>query len=183
MRRLLVIALVLFVGSLPASGFDVSVMQDRDELVHREIPSDPKLPKYDNPAKIDLEDGKLCIRFQGLFRGTGEDKDWIAFVFIERPENDMRLSLDESEGFDGKGERLNDWGNWYVGRERTREREIIGAITMPVIKWLRVPASEYGEFPTIARVNFAFNGQWYQFRNIRTEEWQVWESLKQELGL
>ena len=185
MRRVFVIVLMLAVmASVPALGFVVPAPDIQDNTSStRIIPSDPKLPKYDNPTEIDLEDGNLHISFQGVFRGTGDDKELIAFIFVATPKKDMRLYLDRSEMFDSRGTRFTDWRNTWIGRERTTDREIIADIPMVIMRWLRVRPSDSSEFPTVARVNFRFNGQWFQYRNIKVEEWSVWENIRQELGL
>ena len=184
-RKLFVIALLfVMIASVPASGVMVFGNPEPEPAPNspRVIPSDPKLPPYDNPAEIDL-DGPLHISFKGVFRGVGNNKDLICFIFVALPQNDMRLRLDRRDAYDGKGRKLNNWQNVWIGDERTTDREIIGYIPIVISRWLKVPASTYGELPTIARAEFCFNGKWFQFRNIKTEEWSVWQGIAQELGL
>ena len=96
----------------------------------------------------------------------------------------MEIRVDQSELFDRKSTRYNN-GHWdpNIGIESTWHREIISDIPVQVLFWVKMPANKAGKFPTIARVNFSFNGQWFQFRNIKTKEWTLWEGLKHELGL
>ncbi len=184
MRRLLVFALMLAVmSSVQAEGFSVPSHVQEITGSQRVIPSDPKLPKYDNPTEFDLEDGNLHISFKGVFRGIKDAEEFIGFMFVAVPKKDMYLNTGCSEMFDSKGTRFNDWGNPWIGRENTWGREIIADIPMLVSFWLRVRPSDAGQLPTIARVNFAFNDQGYQFRNIKVEDWPVWEGIRQELGL
>ena len=185
MRRLLLLALMYVVmASGAASGFVIPSPSPEQEDLHapRVIPSDPKLPKYDNPFEIDL-DGGLHISFKGVFRGLDKNKDLVAFMFVALPQNDMQLWLNKRDVFDGKGTRFNNWGNAWIGRENTAEREIIGAIPIAITRWLKMPAAEAGDFPTISRAEFCFNNKWFQYRNIKVEPWTVWQDIAQELGL
>ncbi|MBQ7220487.1 MAG: hypothetical protein IJS28_05860 [Synergistaceae bacterium] len=187
MRKLAVLALVLSVmASVPASGFVVpDNAPDIHEGIHapRVIPSDPKLPKYDNPTEIDI-DGGLHISLKGVFRQVKEKQptDWIAFIFVAVPQNDMVISIGQSDIYDGSGNRFTDRSTPLIGRDVTWEREIIGGIPMRVCVWFKMPPSESSVLPSIARVNINFNGKDNQFRNIKTEEASVWESIAEELG-
>ena len=188
MRRLIVALLLVIMASGSASAFVVPSPEPEIVSTAREIPSDPKLPKYNNPTEIDLEDGKLHISFKGAFR-RHVDKDkkpdnCIVFCFVATPKRDMMLKIAQSELFDGKATRF-DRGNWIpgMGQEGTWEREIIEGIPLSIRFGYEMPESRAGLLPTIARVNFTFNGQTFQFRNIKAEEWSVWEEIAQNLGI
>lgn len=146
------------------------------------VVNDPRLNPYNNPTEIDLQDGQLHISFKGIFRSE-KYKDQITFVFVAVSTKDMELRTDRSEAFDVHGNRFGNWSSDWIGRERTRKREIIDGIPMLVEFWLQVPEAESSKLPTIARVNFCFNGQWFQFRNVKTYEWSSLEGLCHELGL
>ena len=188
-RKLFVIALLfVMIASVPASGVMVFGNPEPEPAPNspRVIPSDPKLPPYDNPAEIDL-DGPLHISFKGAFRRVKNNKpnNYVAFCFVAVPQQDMILEVNQSEElFDGKARRFHR-GNWTpdIGVEETRRREIIAGIPIQIRFGFDMPVNAAGELPSIARVSFQFNGKWFQFRNIKTEEWSVWEGIAQELGL
>ena len=190
MRKLLALALMSAVmASGSACGFVIPSPSPEQEDVHapRVIPSDPKLPKYDNPTEIDLEDGNLHISFKGAFRHLDKDSKpdkYVVFCFVALPKKDMELRVEQSELFDGKARRFRR-GNWTpdIGNEETSRREIIEGIPIQIRMGFDMPVSTAELLPTIARVSFRFNGQWFQFRNIKAEEWQVWKELAQELGI
>ncbi|MBQ7220488.1 MAG: hypothetical protein IJS28_05865 [Synergistaceae bacterium] len=184
MRRLLVIALMF--GVMVSSGFVVpDNVPDLREDIHapRVIPFDSKLPKYDNPTEIDLEDGNLHISFKGVFRGIDKQKDYVAFVFVITPKKDMMLNTGRSELFDGNGTRFADWHRVWIGYDNSNNREIIAEIPMRMVRWHKMPSNIAGELPTIARVNFIFNNSSLQYRNIKAEKWSVWEELANNLGM
>ena len=188
MRRLLVIALMIMVmASGSASAFVVPSPEPGSVSTAREIPSDPKLPKYDNPTEIDLEDGNLHLSLKGVFRQFGKDNKpnkYVVFCFVAIPKKDIVIAIDESELFDGKSRRYNRRTcTPAIGVEFTWRREIIEGIPIQVQIGYEMPESVAGLLPTIARVNFTFNGQTFQFRNIKAEEWPVWEEIAQSLGL
>lgn len=147
------------------------------------VENDPKLKPYDNPTEFDVADGQLHISFKGVFRGENKDKDFLVFVFVVTPQKDMRIFLNRSEMYDNKGTKFDNWNNTWIGKENTTNREIIANIPIKIERWLKVPLSESSALPTIARVNFAFNDEWFQFRNIKVKELSLWENLRQELGL
>lgn len=188
-RKLFVFTLILVMltssSALGVMRIDTSRGIPRGSLnPSRTLPSDPRLPNYDNPTELDL-DGPLHISFKGVFRQLNEQKqptDYIAFVFVATPQNDMRLGVDRSELYDGSGTRFNPDEIW-IGRERTSEREIIGGIPMRICVWFRVPPEESDLLPTVARVNITFNGKSSQYRNIVTEDASIWEGLAEELRL
>ena len=190
MRKLLLLALMsvaMFSGA--ACGFVIPSPSPEPEDVHapRVIPSDPKLPKYDNPAEIDLEDGNLHISFKGVFRQFEKDNKpnkYVVFCFVAVPKKDIVIDIDESELFDGKARRYaRRVCTPAIGAEFTWRREIIEGIPIQIQIGYEMPEPVAGVLPSIARVNFTFNGQIYQFRNLKTEEWQVWKELAQELGI
>ena len=188
MRRVLMTALMLAVmASVPAWGFVVPAPNIQDNTSStRIIPSDPKLPKYDNPTEIDLEDGNLHISFQGVFRNVddeGAPNDYLAFMFMATPKKDMTINISQSELFDGRAKRFTGNSTPYIAHEWTWEREILEGIPVQIAIYFRVPIQESELLPSVARVKICFNGQWYQFRNIKAEDWAVWKELKQELGL
>ena len=188
-RKLFVFTLILvMLSSSSASGvmrIDTGRGIPRDSLKpSRTIPSDPRLPAYDNPTEIDL-DGPLHISLKGVFRQVNDQKqptDYIAFVFVATPQEDMRLEVGRSELYDGNGTRFS-YNEIWIGRERTIGREIIGGIPMRVCVWFRVPASESELLPTVARVDIGFNEKVFRFRNIVTEDVSVWAVLAEELRL
>ena len=189
MRRLLLLALMSVVmASGSACGFVIPSPSPEQEDLHapRVIPSDPKLPKYDNPTEIDLEDGNLHISFKGVFRNVdskGQPTDSLAFMFVAVSSKDMTINLDQSELFDGRAKIFTGYSTPYIAHDWTWQREILEGIPAQIAMFFRVPIQESELLPSVARVNIRFNGQWFQFRNIKAEEWQVWKELKQELGL
>ena len=46
-----------------------------------------------------------------------------------------------------------------------------------------MPASQSEELPTISRVRFQFNGQWWNLSNIRTRTWAEWETIRDNRNL
>ena len=147
------------------------------------VENDPRLKPYDNPTEFDVDDGQLHISFKGVFRREEKNKDWISFVFVATPHKDMEIRVDQSEMYDNKARSFNNSDYPTIGVERRWNRELIEEIPVKIYMSFKVPSSESEILPTIARVNFAFNGQWVQFRNIKVKEWDLWESLRQELGL
>ena len=153
----------------------------------RIIPSDPKLPKYDNPTEIDLEDGNLHISLKGVFRQFEKDNKpnkYVVFCFVAVPKKDIVIDIDESELFDSKARRYaRRVCTPAIGVEFTWRRELIEGIPIQIQIGYEMPESVAGVLPSIARVNFTFNGQIFQFRNIKAEEWAVWENIKHELDI
>ncbi|MBQ3446620.1 MAG: hypothetical protein IJG37_03135 [Synergistaceae bacterium] len=86
--------------------------------------------------------------------------------------------IEADEMHDSKGTKYSEWLNTWIGGENTERREIIASVPVRIMKWLRVPVSKAGEYPTIARVTFTFNDKRCQYRNIKVEDRDVWEGLR-----
>ena len=186
-RKLFVFTLILVMltssSALGVMRIDTSRGIPRGSLnPSRTLPSDPRLPEYDNPTELDL-DGPLHISFKGVFRGIDKQKDYVAFVFVITPKKDMMLNTGRSELFDGNGTRFADWHRVWIGYDNSNNREIIAEIPMRMVRWHKMPSNIAGELPTIARVNFIFNNSSLQYRNIKAEKWSVWEELANNLGM
>ena len=141
---------------------------------------------YNNPLEINRDNKNLHISFRGAFRQLNEKNktgDYIAFCFIVRSKQDMIIRVDESEAFDSNGTRFIERWGWRIGREETREREIIAEIPIKAECYIKIPPSESENLPLISRVNFRFNGQWYQFRNIQVQDWREWDRIKRDEGI
>ncbi|MBQ7220489.1 MAG: hypothetical protein IJS28_05870 [Synergistaceae bacterium] len=181
MRRLLVIALVLVLAG-SASGFVVP-SPVHDTL--RVIPSDPRLPAYNNPFEADMEEGMLHLSFVGAFQyfEKGAPGETVDFYFTATAKNDMQITIDSGEFFDSKGRRYrHDW--WHeIGYERTSKREIIAGVPVLIKFVYRVARPSPDALPSVARVRFCFNNSWLEFRNIKLETWDTWLQVSQELGL
>ena len=190
MKRFFVLALAI-VMTASSSAFGVMIFdtqENRENTISaRIIPSDPKLPKYDNPTEIDIDDGNLHISFKGAFRHLDKNSKpdkYVVFCFVAHPKKDMEIHVDQSELFDSKARRFKR-GKWTpdIGIEATNKREIIADIPIQIRLGFDMPVNASEMLPSIARVSFRFNGQWFQFRNIKAEEWSVWRELRKELGL
>ena len=154
------------------------------------VEQDPKLPPYNNPIEFDVDDGQLHLSFKGVFRladnWDNPEKmkltDDIAFVFVATAKKDMNIQIEQSDLFDGKARRFGQ-NMTQIGDESTWNRELIEGIPIRVYVWFKVPSSQSSDFPTVSRVNIGFNGQWFQFRNVKTKEWALWGRLREELGV
>ena len=155
------------------------------------VEQDPKLPPYNNPIEFDVDDGQLHLSFKGVFRladnWDNPEKmkltDDIAFVFVATPKKDMKIRIEKSELFDGKARRFEDNMIPRIGDENEWNRELIEGIPIRIYVGFNVPSSRSSDFPAVSRVNIRFNGQWVQFRNVKTKEWALWEKLRKELDL
>lgn len=155
------------------------------------VEQDPKLPPYNNPIEFDVSEGQLHLSFKGVFRDANnwdnpekmELLDGIAFVFVATAKKDMNIRIEQSDLFDGKARIFQEHYEPRIGDNRTWERELIEGIPIRIYVWFHVPSSQSSEFPTVSRVNIGFNGQWFQFRNVKTKEWALWGRLREELGV
>lgn len=178
-RKICMTVLLFTLLVVPAHG--IMIFEDT-----RQVPVDTRLPTYENPSEFDLGDGYIHMSLKGVFRqidDKGKPSDYIAFVFVATPLKDIDIKIEQSELFNGKGKRFRDKGKPRIGDENVWEREIIAGIPMKIYVRFKVPVAESEILPVVARVNIRFNGEWYQFRNIRTEEWSIWEEIRKELDL
>lgn len=173
---------VMFMARNANAAIEFYMPDEKPSPSRHYVVNDPRLKPYDNPTEFDVADGNIHISFKGVFRSE-KFKDEIAFVFVAVSSKDFVLDISRgNEAFDGKGTRFNDWISVWIGRENTRKREILDGIPITVEWWLRIPETE-AKFPTIARVHFCFNGQWFEFRNMKSQEWSLLSGLLKELGL
>lgn len=182
-RKVLALILVIvlaFSGTACAASRKVR----KPEYQGRNIPSDSQLPEYDNPVERDISSGKLHVSFKGAFRAEddkGFPTDWVYFVFRVQAKEDMPLAVTQSELFDSKAHRYQYHAVPKIGTEHTFKREIIAGVSMPVLVGAYMPVAEAGEWPSVARVTITFNKDSLDFRNVRVEEWEILEGLREGL--
>ena len=182
-RKIFVIVMVLSL-SVCSCSFAAKRTQTRPEPAYkgRNIPSDPSLPAYENPSEIDVSGGKLHLSFKGAFRALddkGYPTNWVYFAFTALPQEDISLSVSQSELFDSKGKRYRYYSVPKIGEEHTFKRELIAGVRVPVLVGVNMPVSEAGEFPAVSRITLTFNKESFNYRNIQTEEWYIWEELQE----
>ena len=148
----------------------------------RNIPSDPSLPQYDNPSEVDVSDGKLHLSFKGAFRSVddnGYPTNWVYFAFVALAQEDMSLTVAQSELYDSKAKIYRYHSVPKIGDEHTFKRELIAGVRVPVLVGVNMSLTEAGEFPSVSRITITFNKESFAFRNIQTEEWYTWEELQE----
>ena len=187
MRRIIAFSLV-FVVLVTGCAFGASRRNRTPAKTYtaRPLLQSPFLPAYTNPQEVDLKKSGIHISFKGCFRGAdivGNPSDWVYFAFAATPQNDMYLSVKQSELFDGKARVYKYHTVPDIGGERVFGREVIGGITVPVLVGVNMPVSEAGDFPSVSRITITFNGESFQFRNIVAEDWETWQKLRENLGI
>lgn len=180
-RKVLALILVLV---LSGTAFAAKRKPRNTEYVGRLIPSDSRLPEYDNPVETDVSKGKLHISFKGAFRAEddkGFPTDWVYFVFRVKAQEDMPLTVEQSEAFDGQAHRYQYYAVPKISEEHAFRRDIIAGVSVPVLVGVNMPVAEAGELPSVSRITVTFNKESLDFRNVRVEEWQILEGLREGL--
>ena len=187
MRRIVLLSLFIVVlVSGCAMGAARKSSRQAKTYTARNIPQSPFLPVYANPQEVDLKNSDIHISFKGAFRGIddyGRQNDWVYFAFTAEPEEDMTLSVSQSELFDGRSRSYKYYAVPSIGGERVCERELIAGVSVPVLLGVNMPLDAAGDLPSISRITITFNGESLQFRNVIVETWETWESLRDSLSL
>lgn len=182
MSRKIFAAVFVIVICLCGNAFAASRTKSQQVYKGRNIPSDPMLPSYENPTEVDIAKGKIHISFKGAFRAIddkGRATDWVYFMFEAKAQEDMYFGVEQSELFDGEQKTYMYRSVPRIGEDRTFGREIIASVNVPVILGVNMPLSEAGELPSISRVTFTFNKEKLEYRNVKVEEWDVWEEMQE----
>ena len=177
---LILVAVIAFSGTACAARRKASKTEYKGLL----IPSDAQLPEYDNPVETDIAKGKIHVSFKGAFRAEdemGNPTDWVYFVFRVKPQEDMRLAVEQSEAFDGQPHRYMYYAVPKIGEEHAFSLEIIAGVSVPVLVGVNMPVDQAGELPSVSRITITFNKESMEFRNVRVEEWEVLEGLREGL--
>ena len=182
-RKIFVIVMVM-VLTVCGTSFAARRTQTKPQPAYkgRNIPSDPSLPVYENPSEIDVSGGKLHLSFKGAFRAIDEKgypANWVYFAFIASPQEDLSLTVAQSELFDSKAKRYRYYSVPKIGNEHTFKRELIAGVRVPLLVGVNMPLTEAGELPAVSRITLTFNKESFDYRNIQTEEWYIWEELQE----
>lgn len=143
---------------------------------------------------FNVSKGKIQIEFIGAFRGGNPDGSrqygtqpttGVLFYFVATAKKqDIELRVNQGELTDNKGKKFDGRG-WssIIGNSITNKRKLAANKTMLVGFGFHMPASQSEELPTISRVRFQFNGQWWNLSNIRTRTWTEWETIRDNRNL
>ena len=93
----------------------------------------------------------------------------------------MRLAVEQSEAFDGQPHRYMYYAVPKIGEEHAFSLEIIAGVSVPVLVGVNMPVDQAGELPSVSRITITFNKESMEFRNVRVEEWEVLEGLREGL--